>query len=821
MRDRIISHYNILEKLGEGGMWVVYKAQDTKLDRIVALKFLPKHLLCDEEAKTRFAHEAKAASALDHQNIATIYEIDEVEGECFISMAYIEGKSLKELIKEKTLSIEEILNISTQIAEGLNAAHKKGVIHRDVKSDNVMITPEGVAKITDFGLAKLKDVPGLTVSGTVLGTLEYMSPEQAQGLPLDSRSDIFSFGVVMYEMITGQMPFKGEHPAALIYSILTETPEPLARFKAGIPDKLQKIIDKALEKEIQTRYQHIDELLADLKRLQKDQDLWYKKEAETKLKLEESKKPSIAVMYLENMSGRMEDDYFVAGMTEDIITDLCSIGGIRVLSRSDVLPFRGQQINIKETGKKLSVDFVLEGSVRKADNQLRINVQLIKTADGFHVWAERFDEELKNVFDLQAEVARKIARALRVKLQPSEIIQMEKKPTFSVQAYDYYLQGRDYYWKAGKKEVEFAIKLYEKALEIDPDYALAYAGLADAYVYKYEAYYDRSLHILDEAEGASQKALKIDPESPEAHRSLGRVFMFKKMTEGAIKEFKEAIYLRPNFYEACRVLGWIYEELKNYEEAIRWARKALEIRPTDPEAFLLVGITYYDQQLYDLALEAFYKAVDVAPHYSTAFYYIGSTFLKLGKLDLALERFKKCIDTGCDPNVYVDLGWVYLLKKDYHNSLESFQKSIDSGYFEFIAFYFLGLVHQQLNNNQKAEECYQKAIQLCSDKIKSDPKNPYLHSTLGLAYLALGEKDKGEEAMKISKELAEGNGAILYDLARFYALRLEEEKACGFLKQALKLPLSPSKFEVRLDPHFKNLQKSSSFVELMESFTAD
>jgi non-specific serine/threonine protein kinase len=511
MRDRIISHYNILEKLGEGGMGVVYKAQDTKLDRIVALKFLPKHLLCDEEAKTRFAHEAKAASALDHQNIATIYEIDEVEGECFISMAYIEGKSLKELIKEKTLSIEEILNISTQIAEGLNAAHKKGVIHRDVKSDNVMITPEGVAKITDFGLAKLKDVPGLTVSGTVLGTLEYMSPEQAQGLPLDSRSDIFSFGVVMYEMITGQMPFKGEHPAALIYSILTETPEPLARFKAGIPDKLQKIIDKALEKEIQTRYQHIDELLADLKRLQKDQDLWYKKEAETKLKLEESKKPSIAVMYLENMSGRMEDDYFVAGMTEDIITDLCSIGGIRVLSRSDVLPFRGQQINIKETGKKLSVDFVLEGSVRKADNQLRINVQLIKTADGFHVWAERFDEELKNVFDLQAEVARKIARALRVKLQPSEIIQMEKKPTFSVQAYDYYLQGRDYYWKAGKKEVEFAIKLYEKALEIDPDYALAYAGLADAYVYKYEAYYDRSLHILDEAEGAEPESLEDRP----------------------------------------------------------------------------------------------------------------------------------------------------------------------------------------------------------------------------------------------------------------------------------------------------------------------
>jgi serine/threonine protein kinase len=267
MIGKIISHYKILEKLGEGGMGVVYKAQDTKLDRIVALKFLSKHLLCDSEAKTRFAHEAKAASALNHPNISTIYEIDEVEGECFICMEYVEGKSIKELIKEKALSIQEILDISIQVAEGLNVAHKKGIVHRDIKSDNIMLTDEGLVKIMDFGLAKLKGVSKLTKTGTTLGTMQYMSPEQVQGIEVDQRSDIFSFGVVLYEMITGQLPFKDEHEAAIIYSILNETPEPLARYKSGVSAELQSIISKALAKDKGLRYQHADELAADLKRL--------------------------------------------------------------------------------------------------------------------------------------------------------------------------------------------------------------------------------------------------------------------------------------------------------------------------------------------------------------------------------------------------------------------------------------------------------------------------------------------------------------------------------------------------------------------------
>jgi serine/threonine protein kinase len=270
MIGQTISHYKILEKIGEGGMGVVYKAQDIKLDRIVALKFLPKHLLCDEEAKTRFAHEAKSASALNHPNITTIHEVDEVGGECFIGMEYIEGKSIKKSIKEKIFSIQEILNISIQIAEGLNAAHKKGIVHRDIKSDNIMITHEGLVKIMDFGLAKLKGVSKLTKTGTTLGTIPYMSPEQVQGIEVDQRSDIFSFGVVLYEMIAGQLPFKGEHEPAIIYSILNETPEPLARYKAGVSGELQRVVDKALAKNREERFQHVDDMLADLKSIRRE-----------------------------------------------------------------------------------------------------------------------------------------------------------------------------------------------------------------------------------------------------------------------------------------------------------------------------------------------------------------------------------------------------------------------------------------------------------------------------------------------------------------------------------------------------------------------
>jgi tetratricopeptide (TPR) repeat protein len=374
--------------------------------------------------------------------------------------------------------------------------------------------------------------------------------------------------------------------------------------------------------------------------------------------------------------------------------------------------------------------------------------------------------------------------------------------------------GNAFYYRNNWTQAE---DCYRKSSDINPTFALAYAGLADVCVTKYDTYFERKVAVLDEAEKASQNALSIDPDLPEAHRALGRVYQYQKKPEKAIEEFEKAIKLRPNFCEAYRSLGWAYEKLGNFVEATDSARKALEIRPTDKETLRLLGIINYDQGLYKQALGFFYKAVDVAPNYGIAFHDIGSTFLKLGEFDRALEWFKKCIDAGGDRTTYLDSGYVYLLKKDYQKSLEFLQKSIKVEDFEFIAFYLLGLVYQQTNNDQKTQECYQKTVQLCCDRLKNDPGNPYLHSTLGLAYQALGEVEKAENAMNASLKLEPENGAIVYDQARFYALKRNEQKAIEFLKQALKLPLGPSKFEVRLDPHFKNLQKSPSFVEMTET----
>jgi len=416
MIGKTISHYQILEKLGEGGMGVVYKAQDTKLDRIVALKFLPKHLLCDEEAKTRFAHEAKAASALNHPNITTIHEIDEAEGECFIAMEYIEGKSIKELVEEKGLSIEEILRIAIQIAEGLSKAHQKDIVHRDIKSDNILLTHDGLAKIMDFGLAKLKGVTKLTKTGTTLGTLQYMSPEQAQGKEADHRSDIFSFGVVLYEMITGQLPFKGEHEAAVIYSIVNETPEPLARYKANVPEGLQRMVDKALQKDPNTRYQTAADITADLKGLQKETTGVVPKPKKNLLpflapasvlfiiallflilkpfqvevvpeKRAIAKENSLAIMYFENMVDKEDKERLGEIIANLLITDLSESQYMNVVSSQrlyDILKLLGREGEKKidrevatRVATKAGAKWMLLGNILQVEPRTVITTQLV------------------------------------------------------------------------------------------------------------------------------------------------------------------------------------------------------------------------------------------------------------------------------------------------------------------------------------------------------------------------------------------------------------------------------------------------------------
>jgi non-specific serine/threonine protein kinase len=827
MIGKLISHYKILAKLGEGGMGVVYKAQDTKLDKIVALKFLPKHLLCDNEARTRFEHEAKAAAALDHPNIATIYEIDEIEGECFISMAYVEGKSIKELLKVKTFSLKEVLDIGIQICEGLAAAHEKGIVHRDIKSDNIMIAPRGQVKIMDFGLAKLKGAPGLTKTGSTVGTLAYMSQEQVQGSEVDRRSDIFSFGVVLYEMITGQLPFKGEHEAAIIYSILNEIPEPLARYKANVPEGLQRIVDKALAKDKEERYQHVDDLLADLRHEKKS--LEYVKTA-VGTKITGSPKPAIAVLYLQNLSENKDDAYFAAGMTEDIITQLSKIGGLLVTSRSDVEQFKNKPVNLKEVADRLRVSYVMEGSVRKYGDKFRITCQLIKASDGFHAWADSYDRQMEDLFAIQADVAKSVAQALKVALVPAELERIERQPTQNVQAYDYYLQGREYYFRGGiptKEDLELSIRMFEKALETDSNFALAYAGLSDCLSSYVMFNVDPKKSWLEKAEKSGLKALALDPNLAEAHRALSRLYWAEGKTEKAIQEAEEAVKTNPNYGEAWNVLGRWYTLTGQYAKAesalmrvlavkptcyqlflsfinlySHWGKKGkveeyfakgLEIQPHDQRTYFIMSQYYLCRGKWEEAKRMAHKSLNINPRYTSPLFTLTQIFMILGDVDSALYHFNEIRRQNPNADLFVELGYLELIR----------------------------------GNEKQAEIYLDSCIQFNQALVKEFqglPNEYVSRLRIALAYALKGESRKAlEQAESVRSSLGESllseewasDRDVVRALSFVYSLTEQKEEAVRMLDFLVKNNIITPAY-IKLHPWYKNLAGYPAFEELIK-----
>jgi serine/threonine protein kinase len=515
MIGRTISHYEILEKLGEGGMGVVYKARDTKLDRIVAIKLLPPHMSSDPDAVKRFVHEAKTASAIDHQHIGTIYEIDETDdGSTFIVMAFYEGETLRERIDRDGITVTEALEIASQIASGLARAHEKGIVHRDVKPGNILIDDHGLVKIVDFGLAKLGSLTKMTVVGTTMGTVSYMSPEQARGDEVDHRSDIWALGVVLYEMVTGRVPFRGEYDQAVIYSILNIEPEPVISLRAGVPMELEGIIRKALSKDHEGRYQRMEDIRSDLESfldkapLNPDKDGFAERE------------PSIAVLPFVNISADPENEYFSDGLAEELINALTRLKGLRVVARTSAFRFKGKETDIREIGRQLDVGSILEGSVRKSGNRLRITVQLINVDDGYHIWSDRFDRELEDIFDIQDEIARAVVDKLEVTLSLKPGKPIVKQYTDDFDAYSLYLKGL-YNWNLMTPESWILSReCLEKAVAIDPDFAPAYAGLA--VWYQSQAYWGemRPVEAYEKSMENAKRALAIDEEMSMVHNVL-------------------------------------------------------------------------------------------------------------------------------------------------------------------------------------------------------------------------------------------------------------------------------------------------------------
>lgn len=635
------SHYKILKKLGAGGMGEVYLAEDTKLGRKTALKFLPLDQTIGPDVKARFLQEAQTAAALNHPSIVTIYEVGEFDGRSYIAMEYVEGRSLKDLIVGEGLGMDRMLDWAIQIADGLAKAHQAGIVHCDVKSDNILVNTDGRAKILDFGLAQLKGASSFG-PGSTAGTPGYMSPEQIEGGELDARTDIFSFGVVLYEMITAHPPFSGAHPAAVVYAVLNEKPEALNRFRPEAPPSLQRVVDRMLAKNRAERCPTAAELLSELKGCQTEL-----KEP----KKEKKEKKTIAVLYFDNLSPDPDSDYFCAGMTEDIITDLSKITSLRVASRNAVLPYKDKPTDILELGRQLSLDAVLQGSFRKFGPRIRISAQLIDAREGFNLWAERYDRELIEVFVLQEEIAKSIAGALKIRLSDQDEEKMALKYKNNLEAYDFYLKGRNYFYKYTKKDLHIAILMFKKALQVDPQYALAYAGLADSYVQMIDRFYETDKNVLREAEEAAQKALAIDPSCAEAYKALGLVYYKEWRFHKSREQLVKALELKPGFAPAHSNLASTYIYLGDFERAEQEYRRAYEEDPSLTFVLWLLARLYLSLNRFSEAESCIQKVLAAGEssfHLEIGYYLLSRSSFYQGRFEQALAHLQKYIEVEPD-----------------------------------------------------------------------------------------------------------------------------------------------------------------------------
>jgi len=681
-----LSHYLLIEKLGEGGMGVVWRAHDRSLDREVAIKFLPEAFAGDPERRARFEREAKAVAALNHPNIVTIYSVEEAEGHFFFTMELVDGAPLSGSIPEEGLPLERMLDLAIPMVGAINAAHERGIIHRDLKPDNVMLAGGDVVKILDFGLAQFRQgvLPGTTTdtSATTVkreeglsGTIRYMSPEQIRGETPDHRADLFALGVILFEMATGRLPFSNATAADTLASILKDAPLNVDDVRPELPRQLGRIVARCLEKEVRRRAQSALDLRNELEQLKHE-----------RVSMKEKFGPSIAVLPFADMSPERDQEYFCEGMAEEILAALSRVRGLRVASRTSSFRFRNATADSREIGRRLRVGTLLEGSVRKSGGRLRISAQLIDVDEGYHLWSERYDRELTDVFDIQDEIARSIAAALKVTLTAAEKGEIQKTPTRDVQAYDYYLRGRRFYYQFGRREIEFALQLFSRAIELDPDFTRAWAGLAHCWSFIF-MYSERSATSLEQAEAASGRAIELDPESAEAQASRGVALSIARRDDEAERAFQTAIRLDPTLYDAYYAYARHCFAGGNLEKAARMYEQASKVSPEDYQARLLVAQIYDDLGLHDKAKTARLQGIEHAeshlalnPDDARALYMGANGLVALGETDRGLEWAARALEMAPEESMLLyNVGCIYSLAGRIEEAIAVLERAVANG----------------------------------------------------------------------------------------------------------------------------------------------
>jgi TolB-like protein/tetratricopeptide (TPR) repeat protein/tRNA A-37 threonylcarbamoyl transferase component Bud32 len=883
MIGQTILHYTILEKLGEGGMGVVYKAQDTKLDRTVALKFLPRHLNANEAEQARFLQEAKAAAQINHPNVCSIIDIQEFKGEQFIVMECIEGQTMRAKIRGAGIDAQEAVGYAIQIAEALAEAHGKGIVHRDIKCENIMLNARNQVKVMDFGLAKLKGSLKLTKTSSTVGTLAYMAPEQIQGGEVDQRSDIFSFGVVLFEMVTGHMPFRGEHEASMMYSILNEEPEQATKFRPELPVDLLHVLNRSLEKDPADRYQTMNDLLIDLRRVKRESTkvsratlaampappprpaaaapagrsraplvagiaavivlaavgAYFLLRGGGAATSAEPGKKMMAVLPFENM-GAPDQEYFADGITEEITSRLSGLSGLGVIARTSAMQYKKTTKSVQEIGKELGIEYALQGTIRWSKDEggtvrVRISPALVRVADGTQVWSQPYDAVFADVFKLQSDISTQVAGAMGVTLLQPERQSLETKLTENAEAYDLFLRGSDYYRRSYlAQDFRIAIEMFQKAVSLDPKFAVAYARLGETHAAMFWFYYDHSPERLAMAKTAIDEAIRLDPNSADAHFSLAFYYYWGFLDyDNALREFAVAEKIRPNDSRLLLGIASVQRRQGKMELAGDNMAKAVAMDPRSSEVVYNTAQTYVLLRRYTDALQMIDRAIPLAPDVLNRYIYKAGIYLiwngDTKKATGAMEGGAGIAGFDRDWSVLELKTRIAAIEGRYDEALTMLRAFPDAEFagsdqsqFEYVPkAQLVAEILELMGKKDPARQAYDSARVLVQGLLAAHPEDPRYHSALGIALAGLGRNEEalreakaGVDLMPMTKEAWRGSYR-LRDLARVYVMTGQYDAALDALQTLLAAPTEISPALLKTTPVWAPLRGLPRFQKLV------